>query len=196
MQPNSLIYQQYEQGIIMEYLKSQNKEKCKEEMADLFFKSTQLIKNPKGELKSFYGATIAGTILAGAGLFLTTSGLLLTLLRKQLNGSAVVFFIVMYVLFTIIGLFSVLVLSTRKRIRNRPDNDNRIDCDKDGVIFITSQGERKTYWDNYQAIRAFKYTMAFIPKDRKGMYLLVPIENLPNVTTFLEENGISIDVIR
>lgn len=183
-------------GIIMEYLKSQNKEKYKEEMADLFFKSAQLIKNPKGELKSFYGATIAGAILAGAGLFLTTSGLLLTLLRKQLNGSAVVFFIVMYVLFTIIGLFSVLVLSTRKRIRNRPDNDNRIDCDKDGVIFITSQGERKTYWDNYQAIRAFKYTMAFIPKDRKGMYLLVPIENLQNVTTFLEENGISIDVIR
>lgn len=183
-------------GIIMEYFKSQNKEKYKEEMADLFFKSAQLIKNPKGELKSFYGATIAGAILTGTGLFLTTAGLLLTLLRKQLNGSAVAFFIVMYVLFTIIGLFSVLVLSTRKRIRNRPDNDNRIDCDKDGVIFITSQGERKTYWDNYQAIRAFKYTMAFIPKDRKGMYLLVPIENLQNVTTFLEENGISIDVIR
>ena len=68
--------------------------------------------------------------------------------------------------------------------------------DKDGVIFITSQGERKTYWDNYQAIRAFKYTMAFIPKDRKGMYLLVPIENLQNVTSFLEENDINIEVIR
>jgi hypothetical protein len=102
----------------------------------------------------------------------------------------------MYVLFTIIGLFSVLVLSTRKRIRNRPDNDNRIDCDKDGVIFITSQGERKTYWDSFQAIRTFKYTMAFIPHDRKGMYLLVPIENLQNVTSFLEENDINIEVIR
>ena len=54
----------------MEYLKSQNKEKYKEEMADLFFKSAQLIKDPKGEPKSFYGAAIAGAILAGAGLFL------------------------------------------------------------------------------------------------------------------------------
>ena len=180
----------------MEYLKSQNKEKCKEEMADLFFKSAQLIKNPKGELKSFYGATIAGAILAGTGLFLTTVGLLLTLLRKQLNGSAVVFFVVMYVLFTIIVLFSVLVLSTRKRIRNRPDNDTRLDCDKEGLKLITSKEERKIYWDNYQAIRAFKYTMVFIPKDRKGMCLFVPVENLENVTAVIEENGISIDVIR
>ena len=161
----------------MEYLKSQNKEKYKEEMADLFFKSAQLIKNPKAELK-------------------LTVGLLLTLLRNQLNGSAVAFFVVMFVIFIIIGMLPVLVFSARKRIKNRPDNDNRFDCDKDGVVFITSQGERKTYWDSFQAIRAFKYTMAFIPKDRKGMYLLVPIENLQNVTTFLEENGISIDVIR
>ena len=180
----------------MEYLKSQNKEKYKEEMADLLFKSAQLIKNPKGELKSFYGATIGGVILAGTGLFLVTFGLISTLIKKQVNASATVFFFVMYVFFIIIGLLSVLVLSTRKKIINRPDNDNHFDCDKDGVIFITSQGERKSYWDNYQAIRAFKYTMAFIPKDRKWMYLLVPIENLPNVTTFLEENGINIDVIR
>ncbi|MBQ4219327.1 MAG: hypothetical protein II666_07210, partial [Butyrivibrio sp.] len=110
--------------------------------------------------------------------------------------SAVAFFVVMFVIFIIIGMLPVLVFSARKRIKNRPDNDNRFDCDKDGVKFITSQGERKTYWDSFQAIRAFKYTMAFIPKDRKGMYLLVPIENLQNVTTFLEENGISIDVIR
>ena len=105
MQPNSLIYQQYEQGDNYGILKITEQRKIQKEMADLFFKSAQLIKNPKGELKSFYGATIAGAILAGAGLFLTTSGLLLTLLRKQLIGSAVVFFIVMYVLFTIIGLF-------------------------------------------------------------------------------------------
>lgn len=180
----------------MEYLKSQNKEKYKEEMADLLFKRAQLIKDPKGELKSFYGATIGGAILAGTGLFLVTFGLISTLIKKQVNASATVFFIVMYVFFIIIGLLSVLVLSTRKKIINRPDNDNRIDCDKDGVIFITSQCQRKSYWDNYQAIRAFKYTMAFIPKDRKGMYLLVPIENLQNVTTILEENGINIDVIR
>ena len=38
--------------------------------------------------------------------------------------------------------------------------------------------------------------MAFIPKDRKGMYLLVPIVNLQNVTSFLEENDINIEVIR
>ena len=168
----------------MEYLKSQNKEKYKEEMADLLFKRAQLIKDPKGELKSYYGATIGGAILAGTGLFLVTFGLISTLIKKQVNASATVFFIVMYVFFIIIGLLSVLVLSTRKKIINRPDNDNRIDCDKDGVIFITSQCQRKSYWDNYQAIRAFKYTMAFIPKDRKGMYLLVPIENLQNVTTF------------
>ena len=180
----------------MEYLKSQNKDKCKEEMADLFFKSAQLIKNPKAELKSFYGATIAGAILAGAGLFLLTFGLISSLIKKQVNVSATVFFIVAYLFFIIIGLLSVLVLSTRKRIKKRPDNDNRIDCDKDGVIFITSQGERKTYWDNYQAIRAFKYTMVFIPKDRKGMCLFVPVENLENVTAVIEENGISIDVIR
>ena len=52
----------------MEYLKSQNKEKYKEEMADLFFKSAQLIKNPKAELKSYYGVAIAELILAGIGL--------------------------------------------------------------------------------------------------------------------------------
>ena len=80
----------------MEYLKSQNKEKYKEEMADLFFKSAQLIKDPKGEPKSFYGAAIAGAILAGAGLFLTTFGLVSTLIKKQVNVSATVFFIVMY----------------------------------------------------------------------------------------------------
>ena len=180
----------------MEYFKSQNKEKYKEEMADLFFKSAQLIKNPKAELKSFYGVAIAELILAGIGIFLVTVGLLLTLIRNQLNGSAVAFFVVMFVIFIIIGMPPVLVLSARKRIKNRPDNDNHFDCDKDGVIFITSQGERKTYWDSFQAIRAFKYTMAFIPKDRKGMYLLVPIENLDNVTAFIEENGISIDVIQ
>ena len=180
----------------MEYLKSQNKEKYKEEMADLLFKSAQLIKNPKGELKSFYGATIGGVILAGTGLFLVTFGLISTLIKKQVNASATVFFFVMYVFFIIIGLLSVLVLGTRKRIKNLPDNDDHLDCDKEGLILISSQGERKIYWDNYQAIRAFKYTMAFIPKDRKGMYLLVPIENLPNVTSFLEENGISIDVIQ
>ena len=173
-------------GIIMEYLKSQNKEKYKEEMADLFFRSAQLIKNPKAELKSYYGVAIAELILAGIGLFLLTVGLLLTLLRNQLDGSAVAFFVVMFVIFIIIGMLPVLVFSARKRIKNRPDK----------VIFITSQGERKTYWDNYQAIRAFKYTMAFIPKDRKGMYLLVPIENLQNVTSFLEENDINIEVIR
>ena len=180
----------------MEYFKSQNKEKYKEEMADLFFKSAQLIKNPKAELKSFYGVAIAELILAGIGIFLVTVGLVLTLIRNQLNGSAVAFFVVMFVIFIIIGMPPVLVLSARKRIKNRPDNDNHFDCDKDGVIFITSQGERKTYWDSFQAIRAFKYTMAFIPKDRKGMYLLVPIENLDNVTAFIEENGISIDVIQ
>ena len=180
----------------MEYIKSQNKEKYKEEMADLFFRSAQLIKNPKAELKSYYGVAIAELILAGIGLFLLTVGLLLTLLRNQLNGSAVAFFVVMFVIFIIIGMLPVLVFSARKRIKNRPDNDNRFDCDKDGVIFITSQGERKTYWDNYQAIRAFKYTMVFIPKDRKGRCLLVPVENLENVTAILEENGINIDVIR
>ena len=126
----------------MEYLKSQNKEKYKEEMADLFFRSAQLIKNPKAELKSYYGVAIAELILAGIGLFLLTVGLLLTLLRNQLNGSAVAFFVVMFVIFIIIGMLPVLVFSARKRIKNRPDNDNRIDCDKDGVIFITSQGER------------------------------------------------------
>ncbi len=180
----------------MEYLKSQNKEKYKEEMADLFFKSAQLIKDPKGEPKSFYGAAIAGAILAGAGLFLTTFGLVSTLIKKQVNVYATVFFIVMYVFFIIIGLFSVLVLGSRKRIKNRPDNDNRLDCDKEGLKLITSKDERKIYWDNYQAIRAFKYTMVFIPKERKGTCLFVPIENLENVTAFLEENGISIDVIR
>ena len=180
----------------MEYLKSQNKEKYREEMADLFLNSTRLIKNPKAEIKSFYGVTIAGLLLVGIGLFLLTYGLTDTLIRKQFNGSAAAFFIVMYVLFIIIGLLSVLVLSTRKRIINRPDNDDHFDCDEEGLSFITSKGERKTYWDNYQAIRAFEYTLVFIPKDRKGMYLLAPIENLPSVTAFIEENGISIDVIR
>ena len=117
----------------MEYLKSQNKEKYKEEMADLFFRSAQLIKNPKAELKSYYGVAIAELILAGIGLFLLTVGLLLTLLRNQLNGSAVAFFVVMFVIFIIIGMLPVLVFSARKRIKNRPDNDNRFDCDKDGV---------------------------------------------------------------
>ena len=182
--------------IIVEYLKSQNKEKYREEMADLFFKNAQLIKDPKGELKSFYGATIAGAILAGAGLFLLTFGLISTLIKKQVNVSAAVFFIVAYLFFIIIGLLSVLVLSSRKRIKNRPDNDDRLDCDKEGLKLITSKGERKIYWDNFQAIRAFKFTMVFIPKDRKGMCILVPVENLENITAFLEENGINIDVIR
>ena len=146
----------------MEYLKSQNKEKYKEEMADLLFKSAQLIKNPKGELKSFYGATIGGVILAGTGLFLVTFGLISTLIKKQVNASATVFFFVMYVFFIIIGLLSVLVLGSRKRIKNRPDNDNRLDCDKEGLKLITSKDERKIYWDNYQAIRAFKYTMVLL----------------------------------
>ena len=180
----------------MEYIKSQNKEKYREEMADLFLNSTRLIKNPKTEIKSFYGVTVAGLLLVGIGLFLLTYGLTDTLIKKQFNGSAAAFFIVMYVLFIVIGLISVLVLSTRKRIINHPDTDDHFDCDAEGLSFITSQGERKTYWDNYQAIRAFEYTMVFIPKDRKGMYLLAPIENLQNVTAFLEENGISIDVIR
>ena len=182
--------------IIMEYIKSQNKEKYKEEMAELYYKGPQLIKNPKAEIKSFYGVTITGLILAGIGLFLATYGLVNTLIKQQLNGSAVVFFVVIYVFFIIIGLFSILLYSARKRIINHPDNDVHFDCDKEGLKYITSQGERKTYWDNYQAIRAFEYTMVFIPKDRKGMYLLAPIENLQNVTAFLEENGISIDVIR
>ena len=180
----------------MEYIKSQNKEKYREEMAELYYKGPQLIKNPKAEIKSFYGATIAGLFLSGIGLFLVTYGLVDTLLKKQFNGSAVVFFVVIYVFFIIIGLFSVLLLIARKRIINRPEKDDHFDCDKEGLIFITSQCERKTYWDNYQAIRAFKYTMVFIPKDRKGMYSLVPIENFQNITAFLEENGISIDVIR
>ena len=184
------------EGIIMEYLKAQDKEKYREEMSDLFLKSAQLIKDPKGEPKSFYGAAIGGAILAGAGLFLLTFGLVSTLIKKQLNGSAVAFFVVMYVFFIIIGLLSILVLSTKKRIKNHPDNETRLDCDKDGLKLITSKGERKIYWDNYQAIRAFKYTMVFIPKDLKGRCLLVPVENLENVTAILEENGINIDVIR
>ena len=80
--------------IIMEYIKSQNKEKYKEEMAELYYKGPQLIKNPKAEIKSFYGVTIAGLILAGIGLFLATYGLVNTLIKQQLNGSAVVFFVV------------------------------------------------------------------------------------------------------
>ena len=88
------------------------------------------------------------------------------------------------------------MLGSRKRIKNRPDNDNRLDCDKEGLKLITSKDERKIYWDNYQAIRAFKYTMVFIPKDRKGTCLFVPVENLGNVTAVIEENGINIDVIR
>ena len=48
----------------MEYLKAQDKEKYREEMSDLFLKSAQLIKDPKGEPKSFYGAAIAGAIVA------------------------------------------------------------------------------------------------------------------------------------
>ena len=180
----------------MEYLKSQNKEKYKEEMEELYFKGAQLIKDPNSEIKSFYGVTVAGLLLAGIGLFLVTFGLVSTLIKKQLNVSAVVFFVVIYVFFIIIGLFSLLLFSARKKIRNRSDNDVHFECDKEGLKYITSQGERKTYWDNYQAIRVFKYTMVFIPKDQKGMYLLAPIENLQNVTDFLEENSISIDVIR
>lgn len=180
----------------MEFLKSQNKEKYREEMADLFFKSVQHIKDPKAEPKSFLGATKGGLILSGVGLFLLTFGLVYTLSRKQINGAAIAFFVIGYIFFIILGLLSVLVLSARMGIINRPDNDDHFDCDKEGLIYITSKGERKAYWDSYQAIRAFKYTMVFIPKDRKGMCLLAPIENLPNVTAFLEENGINIDVIR
>ena len=49
----------------------------------------------------------------------------------------------MYVFFIIIGLLSVLVLSTRKKIINRPDNDNHFDCDKDEFVadFMRKQSD-------------------------------------------------------
>ena len=180
----------------MEYIRSQNEEEYKKEMADLYLTGARLVKNPKAEIKSSHSLTIAGLLLSGIGLFLVTFGLIDTLLRGKFTASAAVFFIFIYIFFILYGLISLLVFNTRRKIIKRRDSDDHFDCDKEGLIFITSQGERKTYWDNYQAIRTFTYTMVFIPRDRKGMYLLAPVENLQNVTSFLEENGISIEVIR
>ena len=180
----------------MEYIKSQNPEKYKLELAELAVNGGTLIKNPKGELKSVYGLATASTILAGCGLFLTTFGLVDTLISGKFTWSAALFFIVIYALLIFIIMISILMFSMKKKILNRAHNDDHLDCDKEGLIFITSKEERKSYWENYKAIRAFKYSIAFIPKDRKGMFLIAPIENLQNVIEFLEENDIKIEVIR
>ena len=76
------------------------------------------------------------------------------------------------------------------------ETDRHFDCDEEGVMYVTPDQQVKAYWKSIQAIRVFKYSMVIIPKDRKTIAILAPVENLEGFQAFLKEKNIDIPVYK
>jgi len=74
--------------------------------------------------------------------------------------------------------------------------ERRIDLDPEGVIFVSPSQRIIVNWKSIQAVRVFKYAVAFIPRDTHTTMITVAVENLEDITAFLSENNIDIPIIK
>ena len=181
----------------MEYVKSKNPEQYINEMVNVSFCCGKLVKDPKAEIKN---VSVGITLMAICELALVVLAIPMTVaVVKSGQTSGFVFAGVIYAFIFLYGLISIPLLLMRNARKKtwtmHKDDDRHFDCDKEGLSYITDSQKIVIYWKSLKAVRAFKYSMIFIPKDIKTKSILAPIENFDNVKAFLAENNIEIPVI-
>ena len=182
----------------MEYKRSNNKNEYVKEIVNVSFSIGKLIKDPNYSLKNTAVGLIMFVICEACLIFFsipTTVSLI-----KDHRVSTIVFACVVYSFTLLYGLFvlafALVYLSRRKNWMKMKETDRHFDCDEEGVMYVTPDQQVKAYWKSIKAIRVFKYSMVIIPKDRKTIAILAPVENLEGFQAFLKEKNIDIPVYK
>ena len=182
----------------MEYIRSKNKEQYCKESLDLSFNIGNLIKDPNAKIRNirigmlYFGLCTLALIILAVPMSMDVF--------KDGSLGAIIFACVVYAFIVIFGLAFVLVALAiqmrKKQFQKAQDEKREFDCDKDGVSYIMPEQKVTAYWNSLQAIRVFTYTIVLIPKDKKTIAIMAPVENLENLTAFMNENNIQLPVIK
>ena len=178
----------------MEYKKSQNKEKYRKEMLDIFCMSSRLVQDPNAKFSDLNGKIPILIVLEI--MMIVLSFPMITSIIKHPVPSGYCFAFVVYSLIVLWGLYLGIYALRKKTIDKMKDDNRHFDLEPEGLCYIKPDGKDLRYWYVYQAIRVFEYSMVFIPKKRGNACVIAPVENLENVTAFLSENNIDIPVIK
>lgn len=176
----------------MEYIRSQNQEKYKQEMLDLSFEMRSMIKDPRCGIKKLSAIVPVFIILEIALITCSIPMIKAMITDKSISlwiFAAIVFFCFFYVTLLLLGYFA------RKRTVKK--SDGSIDCDEKGINYRSSTRECTTEWSSIQCIRVFDYTLVVIPKTSDiSKSMLIPVENLQGIEECMKEYDVDIEIIR
>ena len=164
------------------------------EMNDITYCLAKLIKDPKCKVR--FLSEVINVFMVLDAIMILCSFYMISDIIKQPSPSGIVFAIVIYLFIFFIALLVVTYKIRLKNHMSRKDEDYSSEIDEKGLSYITPKQKTTVYWSSIQSIRAFKYSMVFIAKDRKSMSFIAPIENLESVEKFLKDNGIELEIIR
>jgi hypothetical protein len=174
--------------VIMEYIKSNNRKKYGREYVSIMAKSKKIIKNPGMKLEDEYRilclVIFSDTIL----LLLFLSGAKEFPVCAFLSGIWLVGLIIL----------CIRLISFRKIMKPSKNKETHFEFDEEGVILSNKEKKvkLKVYWEDFQYLRVYKYSIAFLPNKEVGAPLVFPIENYENIMEFLEEHHIEMQVIK
>lgn len=172
----------------MEYIKSNNRKKYGREYVSIMANSKKIIKKPGMQLSDEYRIQC---MLLPTALFLFLfflGGAKEFPVCGVLSGIWLIFF-----------LFSCIrVISFRKAMKPSKNKETHFEFDEEGVILSNEEKKvkLKVYWEDFQYLRVYKYSIAFLPNKEVGAPLVFPIENYENIMAFLEEHHIEMQVIK
>lgn len=178
----------------MEYKKSEHQQEHINELTGISFAEFRFIKNPNSHSR-LLSDTIKMLIMCEIGLSLLIIWMLLYVSR---NPRLIDYILILFFFACVMrGGWSIRAFFLRKKFISRLlTEERRIDLDPEGVIFVSPSQRIIVNWKSIQAVRVFKYAVAFIPRDHHTTLITAPVENLENVTAFLSENNIDIPVIK
>ena len=178
----------------MEYIKTKDKDSYFKEMAGICFQGNRLIKDPQGEAKLF------GDNIKVPFLFLFAALVMLIWMTVELilefNALGLRLVIALCAFLIWIGRYFYAYYSLINMFKKNYVEALSIECDADGLTQVVPSGTKTVFWNSIQGVRLFKYTMAFVPKEKGVPFMMLPIENLENITAFLKENEIDLPIIR
>lgn len=140
----------------MEYIKSNNRKKYGREYVSIMIKKKKIINNPgmklDDEYQKFRTATLA--VIFVFLIFLVITKASSNIICAFLSG--MIFFELVIGCIRLIGMKKAM-----KPLQNK--KEPHFDFDEEGLIIsrVEEKLKVKVYWENYQCIRVYKYSIAF-----------------------------------
>ena len=178
----------------MEYMRSNNRPAYVKEMVGLSFSIGKMIKDPKARIRNIAYAMPAFIVFECVMTAYTVF-----MAFRFTNKHSILIAVLIGILCVLILFYGLFILGYFLRYgsaKKLKAEDYYFDCEKEGITHHGPSMKLTVFWDQISCVRAFRYSIVFVPKDLKTRTIIAPVENLENITKFLSENNIEIPVIK